>query len=79
MAELSPEYTAYLDRRYADIKQVLEAIYAHWPPEATEENHLIDTLEAEMNYLADTLGYEDIGAMLDRLVSNDEDEDDGEE
>jgi hypothetical protein len=66
----TPEYLQYLDRRYNDIKQVLEAVLGYFPYKALEENHLVDTLEAEFDYLADILGYEDLGTFLDRLLEN---------
>ena len=79
MNDLTPEYRAYLDHRYADIKQIIEAVFAFWPAEALEENHLIETLECEMNYLAAQLGCEDVLAMLERLTGDlDDDEDEGE-
>jgi hypothetical protein len=69
----TPEYLQYLERRYNDIKQVLEAVLGCFPSETLEENHLVDTLEAEFDYLADILGYEDLGAFLDRLIESDSD------
>ncbi|MBZ0285825.1 MAG: hypothetical protein K8L97_34170 [Anaerolineae bacterium] len=78
MAERSytPEYLEYLERRYVDLKQLFEAVISYYPPDAYEENHLFETIVCEFNYLADILGYEDEGAMLDRLLSRDEDFDD---
>jgi len=78
MAERSytPEYLEYLERRYVDLKQLFEAVISYYPPDAYEENHLFETIVCEFNYLADILGYEDESAMLDRLLSRDEDIDD---
>lgn len=78
MAERSytPEYLEYLERRYVDLKQLFEAVISYYPPDAYEENHLFETIVCEFNYLADILGYEDEGAMLDRLLSRDDDSDD---
>lgn len=79
MNDLTPEYRAFLDRRYSDLKQIVEAVLAFWPPEALEENHLMTTIECEMDWLADKLGYEDVLAMLERLTGDvDEDDEEGE-
>lgn len=67
----TPEYLVYLERRYNDLKQIVEAMVSYFPYEATEENHALDTIEREMDYLADILGYENIEAFLDRLIEND--------
>lgn len=78
MAEKSytPEYLGYLERRYVDLKQIFEAVISYYPPDAYEENHLFETIVCEFNYLADILGYEDEGQMLDRLLRNDEESED---
>lgn len=68
----TPEYMTYLERRYNDIKQVLEATLAYFPPEVLEENHLVETLECEFDYLADQLGFEDLETFLDRLIALDD-------
>lgn len=79
----TPEHLAYLERRYVDLKQVFEAVVSYFPPEAYSDNHLIDTIVCEFNYLADILGFEDDMAFLDRLIGNqdarDDDEDEDEE
>lgn len=61
----------YLERRYNDIKQVLEACYSYWDPELMDLNYLFEALEDEFNLLADKLGFEDVGAFLDRLCPDD--------
>ncbi len=69
----------YYELRYNDLKQFMEAMTAYFPPEVLDENATFRLMEAEFNYLADMLGYEDMGAFLDRLIANDErelDEDD---
>jgi hypothetical protein len=67
-AQLSPEYLTYLEHRYNDIKQVLEGVLTLFPPEVVDENHLVESLELEFDYLADLLGYEDLEAFVARLI-----------
>jgi hypothetical protein len=67
-AQLSPEYLTYLEHRYNDIKQVLEGVLTLFPPEVVDENHLVESLELEFDYLADLLGYEDLEAFVTRLI-----------
>lgn len=62
----------YYELRYNDLKQFMEAMTAYFPPEVLDENGTFRLMEAEFNYLADMLGYEDMGAFLDRLIANDE-------
>jgi hypothetical protein len=71
----TPEHLAYLERRYVDLKQIFEAMISYYPPDAYDENHLFDTIVCEFNYLADILGFEDEGSMLDRLLGRDQDDD----
>jgi hypothetical protein len=52
---------------------------AYFPPEVLDENATFRLMEAEFNYLADLLGYEDMAAFLDRLIANDERQLDGED
>ena len=66
--ELSPAYLTYLEHRYNDIKQVLEGVLTMFPPELVDENHLLESLELEFDYLADVLGFEDLQAFIERLV-----------
>jgi hypothetical protein len=54
--------------RYNDIKQVLEGVLTLFPPAAVDENHLLESLELEFDYLADLLGYEDLEAFVARLI-----------
>lgn len=76
---LTPEYLAYLERRYVDLKQVYEAVVSYFPPEIYEENYFFETVVCEFNYLADLLGYENDEAFLTRLLGNNlDDEDDPE-
>jgi hypothetical protein len=76
---LTPEYLAYLERRYVDLKQVYEAMVSYFSPDIYEENYFFETVVCEFNYLADLLGYENDEAFLNRLVGNDlDDEDDSE-
>ncbi len=75
----TPEHLAYLERRYVDLKQIFEAMISYYPPDAYDENHLFDTIVCEFNYLADILGFEDEGAMLDRLLGRDQSDDDDDE
>jgi hypothetical protein len=72
---LTPEHLAFLERRYVDLKQVYEAMISYYPPDAYEENYLFETIVCEFNYLADTLGYENDEAFLDRLMGDSESED----
>ncbi len=72
---LTPEHLAFLERRYVDLKQVYEAMISYYPPDAYEENYLFETIVCEFNYLADTLGYENDEAFLDRLMGDTETED----
>ncbi|MCA0456350.1 MAG: hypothetical protein LCI00_20405 [Chloroflexi bacterium] len=67
---LTPEHLAFLERRYVDLKQVYEAMISYYPPDAYEENYLFETIVCEFNYLADTLGYENDEAFLDRLMGD---------
>jgi hypothetical protein len=67
-AQLSPEYLTYLEHRYNDIKQVLEGTLTMFPPDAVDENHLLESLELEFDYLAGLLGYEDLEAFVQRLI-----------
>ena len=67
---LTPEHLAVLERRYVDLKQVYEAMVSYYPPDAYEENYLFETIVCEFNYLAETLGYENDEAFLDRLMSD---------
>ena len=64
----SPEHLIYLEHRYNDIKQVLEGVLTMFPPEVFDENHLVESLELEFNYLADLLGFEDLEAFVVRLI-----------
>lgn len=73
---LTPEHLAFLERRYVDLKQVYEAMISYYPPDAYEENYLFETIVCEFNYLADTLGYENDEAFLDRLMGDSESDDD---
>lgn len=66
--ERSPEYFTYLERRYNDIKQVLEGVLTMFPPEAVDENHLLESLEVEFDYLANELGFEDLETFVERLI-----------
>ncbi|MFN8374072.1 MAG: hypothetical protein U0694_14495 [Anaerolineae bacterium] len=68
----------YYELRYNDLKQFMEAMTAYFPPEVLDENATFRLMEAEFNYLADMLGYEDMAAFLDRLIANDEREVNGE-
>ena len=72
---LTPEHLAFLERRYVDLKQVYEAMISYYPPDAYEENYLFETIVCEFNYLADTLGYENDEAFLDRLMGDSETDD----
>ena len=72
---LTPEHLAFLERRYVDLKQVYEAMISYYPPDAYEENYLFETIVCEFNYLADTLGYENDEAFLDRLMGDTETDD----
>jgi hypothetical protein len=72
---LTPEHLAFLERRYVDLKQVYEAMISYYPPDAYEENYLFETIVCEFNYLADTLGYENDEAFLDRLMGDNETDD----
>ncbi len=72
----TPEHLAFLERRYVDLKQVYEAMISYYPPDAYEENYLFETIVCEFNYLADTLGYENDEAFLDRLMGDRDDDDD---
>ena len=67
-APLSPTYLTYLEHRYNDIKQVLEGVLTMFPPEAVDENHLLESLEVEFAYLADLLGLEDLETFVERLI-----------
>jgi len=69
----------YYELRYNDLKQFMEAMTAYFPPEVLDENATFRLMEAEFNYLADMLGYEDMAAFLDRLIANDEREVNGED
>ncbi len=71
----TPEHLAFLERRYVDLKQVYEAMISYYPPDAYEENYLFETIVCEFNYLADTLGYENDEAFLDRLMGDNETDD----
>ncbi len=72
----TPEHLAFLERRYVDLKQVFEAMISYYPPDAYDENHLFDTIVCEFNYLADILGYEDENALLNRLLGDDDGDED---
>ncbi len=61
----------YKELRYVDLKQIVEAMISYFPPEVLEENTSYQALEAEFNWLADDLDYEDLEALLDRLIKND--------
>ncbi len=76
---LTPEYLAYLERRYVDLKQVYEAMVSYFSPDIYEENYFFETVVCEFNYLADLLGYENDEAFLNRLVGNDLDDEDNSE
>jgi hypothetical protein len=67
-AQLSPEYLTYLEHRYNDIKQVLEGTLTMFTPQVLADNHLVDSLKLEFDYLADTLGFEDLDAFIERLI-----------
>jgi hypothetical protein len=76
--------STYYELRYNDLKQFMEGMTAYFPPEVLDENATFRLMEAEFNYLADLLGYEDMAAFLDRLIANDErdldgDDDDGDD
>jgi hypothetical protein len=75
----TPEHLAVLERRYVDLKQIFEAMISYYPPEAYDENYLFETIVCEFNYLADILGYEDEGALLDRLLGTSYEDDDDED
>ena len=64
----SPEYLIYLEHRYNDIKQVLEGVLTMFPPEVVDENHLVESLELEFDYLAEMFGFEDLEAFVVRLI-----------
>jgi hypothetical protein len=64
--------STYYELRYNDLKQFMEGMTAYFPPEVLDENATFRLMEAEFNYLADLLGYEDMAAFLDRLIANDE-------
>jgi RNA polymerase primary sigma factor len=79
--EMPESVNDYYELRYNDLKQFMEAMTAYFPPEVLDENATFRLMEAEFNYLADMLGYEDMAAFLDRLIANDErslDDDDDE-
>lgn len=67
-AQLSPEYLTYLEHRYNDIKQVLEGVLTMFPPQVLADNHLVDSLKLEFDYLADVLGFEDLEAFIERPI-----------
>lgn len=73
---MTPEYLAFLERRYVDLKQVYEAMVSYYPPDAYEDNYLFETIVCEFNYLAEVLGYEDDGAFLARLMGDDDEAED---
>jgi hypothetical protein len=73
MTDPTPEYRAYLERRYVDIKQIMEAMFSYFDPEVIEDNYLYVTLECEFNFLAAILDLEDFEAFLNRLVALDGD------
>jgi hypothetical protein len=70
--ELPKSVNDYYELRYNDLKQFMEAMTAYFPPEVLDENGTFRLMEAEFNYLAELLGYEDMAAFLDRLIANDE-------
>src|ERR1700690_945434 len=70
-SELPSDYRIYLERRRADIKDVLEAVIAFHPPEAYEDNHLVDTLECEFDYLSALLQLPDLDECLERWIAAD--------
>lgn len=63
---------AYKELRYADLKQIIEAVLAFYDHDMLEDNATFEQMECEFNFIADELGYEDVEAMLDRLIANDE-------
>lgn len=77
--ELSIEYRIFLERRRADIKDVLEGVLAFFPPEALEENHLVDLLKVEFDTLSFTLDLPDLCECLDRWMLADGAEVDGDD
>jgi hypothetical protein len=62
----------YYEIRYAGLKQIIEAMVSYYPPSVLIENGAYQMLEAEFDLLASMLGYEDTEAMLERLIANDE-------
>lgn len=67
--EISIAYRAYLERRRLDISQVLEAVFCYLPPDAIDENYLVETLSTEFNDLSDQLEMPDLMAMMDRWIA----------
>jgi hypothetical protein len=60
----------YKELRYVDLKQIVEAMLSYFPPEVIDDNVSFQALMGEFEWLADDLGYEDVEAMLDRLIGN---------
>jgi hypothetical protein len=60
----------YKELRYVDLKQIVEAMLSYFPPEVIDDNVSFHALMGEFEWLADDLGYEDVEAMLDRLIGN---------
>jgi len=69
--EISSEYRIFLERRYVDIKAGTRSGTADPSAEALEENHLVDTLECELDYLADMIDMPDLGECLERWIAAD--------
>jgi hypothetical protein len=66
----------YKETRYCDLKAIVEAMVSYYPPEVVAENVSYQALEAEFNWLAEDLGYEDLAKMLERLIRNFDNEQD---
>jgi hypothetical protein len=64
----SLEYLMYLEHRYNDIKQMLEGVLTMFPPDAVDENHLLQSLKLEFDCLADVLGFEDYSRTKERAL-----------